>query len=342
MLAPAPMPTSLRRAVVAVLFAATGCSDPALPSSDAATIDAPEAVDAPAADARASSPIDPARFDCRALGVVPARASTVPVACGLDPACRSPQIMGHRGAGGSFGFVAPEDTLAAYRAGIALGIEFVETDPRPTMDGVLVNLHDTTVDRTTDGTGSVEAMTFAQVRALHIRAEGLAGDFSCERVPTLREVLETCRGRVIVVVDANKTDRVDLLVQAIREADAVDWVVFSTSSIDKVRRALALEPRIRAHIRPDTVAAIAEQLDLLAPVVPAIVELRRADVRAGAPIVHARGSRVATDIFGEDAVAAIRGDTSLYLRAFDEGADIVQSDRPSQVLDVLRRAGRRP
>jgi len=326
------------------LLALLGCSDPSPASSDASASDASASdvsasVDTP--DARASSPVDPALFDCRARAMIPARASTVPFACGTDPTCRTPQVMGHRGAGGSFGFIAPEDTLSAYRAGIALGIEYVETDPRPTMDGVLVNIHDDTVDRTTDGTGAVDQMTFEQVRALHIRADGLAGDFSCERVPTLREILETCRGRVIVVIDANKTDRVDLLVQAIREADAVDSVVFSTSSIDKVRRALAMEPRIRAHIRPDTVAAITQQLDMLAPVVPAIVELRRADVRMGAPIVHARGSRVETDIFGEDAVAAIRGDTSLYLNAFNEGADIVQSDRPSQVLDALRRAGRR-
>lgn len=320
---------------LAFLAALAGCTD-AAPAADAA-VDAPVA----APDARASSPVDPALYDCRARGAAPARASTVPLACGLDPSCRTPQVMAHRGAGGPFGFVAPEDTLAAYRAGIALGAEYVETDPRPTMDGVIVNVHDSTVDRTTDGTGSVDAMTFAQVRALHVRADGLVGDFSCERIPTLREILETCRGRVIVVVDANKTDRVDLLVAAIHEADAVDSVVFSTSSIDKVRRALALEPRLRAHIRPDTVAAITEQLDQIAPVVPAIVELRRTDVVAGAPIVHARGSRVEVDIFGDDAVAALRGETTQYLRAFDEGADIVQTDRPSQVIAALRAAGRR-
>ena len=329
------------RASFALLAALVGCTDPTpAPGADAARDVAVDAAD-DTPDARASSPVDPALFDCRAHGVAPARASTVPFACGTDPTCRTPQVMAHRGAGGPFGFVAPEDTLAAYRAGIALGVEYVETDPRPTLDGVLVNIHDDTVDRTTDGVGAVDALTFAQVRALHIRADGLAGDFSCERVPTLREILETCRGRVIVVVDANKTDRVDLLVQAIHEADAVDSVVFSTSSIDKVRRALALEPRLRAHIRPDTVAAITEQLDQIAPVIPAIVELRRGDVLAGAPIVHARGSRVETDIFGEDAVAAIRGDTSLYLHPFNDGADIVQSDRPSQVLEALRRAGRR-
>ncbi|MDB4928076.1 MAG: glycerophosphodiester phosphodiesterase family protein [Myxococcaceae bacterium] len=335
----------MRRTTLSPLLAAclaAACNDPAPAATDAAATDAAAAdvIDERALAMHPPPPVDPSLFDCRARAA-PARASTVPFACGTDPTCRTPQVMAHRGAGGPFGFVAPEDTLSAYRAGIALGVEYVETDPRPTMDGVLVNLHDDTVDRTTDGTGAVDQMTFAQVRALHVRADGLAGDFSCERVPTLREILDVCRGRVIVVVDANKTDRVDLMVQAIREADAVDSVVFSTSSLDKVRAALALEPRLRVHIRPDTVAAITEQLDALAPIVPAIVELRHADVLRGAPVVHARGSRVETDIFAEDALAAVRGDTSLYLRSYDEGADIVQTDRPSQVIERLRAAGRR-
>lgn len=73
-----------------------------------------------------------------------------------------PQVSGHRGAGGMLGAIAPEDTLAAYRAGIATGLEFVETDPRPTADGVLVNIHDPEVNRTTDGKGYVESMTLAE------------------------------------------------------------------------------------------------------------------------------------------------------------------------------------
>lgn len=332
--------------VLALLLARCDAAPPSTPPDalapdvvDAATSDL-AAPDDRSAVTRPTSPLDPRVFDCRATGV-PARASVVPLACATDRACRTPQVMGHRGAGGSGGYIAPEDSLAAYRAAIALGIEFVETDPRPTADGVIVNMHDTTVDRTMEGTGTVSEMTFAQVRALRFRAERFAGDFSCERVPTLREILELCRGRAVVVVDANKTDRVDLLVQAIREANAVDAVVFSTSDLDKLRRALAMEPGIRAHIRPRSVAEITAQLDALAPVVPALVELERSDVREGAPLVHARGTRVAVDVFAEDVVVGLRGDLRYYLTAFDDGADVVQSDRPALVLDALRAAGRR-
>src|SRR5258706_565299 len=125
---------------------------------------------------------DPRLFDCTSIdadgGWAGRRASPVPVACGLDPACRTKQISGHRGAGGQLGVVAPEDTLSAYRAAIVMGIEYGETDPRPTADGVLVNVHDATVDRTTDGQGKVAEMTFAQVRALRPLAGEKRGDFS--------------------------------------------------------------------------------------------------------------------------------------------------------------------
>jgi glycerophosphoryl diester phosphodiesterase len=53
--------------------------------------------------------------------------------------------IGHRGAAGH----APENTLAAVRQGIELGVDFVEIDVRRTADGVLVALHDATVNRTT-------------------------------------------------------------------------------------------------------------------------------------------------------------------------------------------------
>ena len=109
-------------------------------------------------DAAFPPPIDPALFDCTSLAKPPLarRAASAPE-CLRDPKCAGRFVSAHRGAGGDLGRIAPEDTLAAYRAGIALGVDIVETDPRPTADGVIVNVHDTSVDRTTDGTGDVAA-----------------------------------------------------------------------------------------------------------------------------------------------------------------------------------------
>ncbi len=287
--------------------------------------------------------LDPHLFDCTSdevsSGTLLPRASPIPIACALDPRCLTPQVAGHRGAGGQLGRIAPEDSLAAYRAGIALGIEYLETDPRPTSDGVIVNMHDTTVDRTTEGTGTVAEMTFAEVRALRFRTT-LPGDYGCERVPTLLEILQTARGRAVVLIDANKTDRVDLLVQAIHDADALDWAIFDTSDVSKIDQALAIDPTLHFQIRPSA-AELESQLDHFAPRVPVLVELDLGDVPVGAPIVHARGTRVFTDVFAADALYSLTGRLTGYGDALDQGADVLQCDRPDGVLALYRMRGLR-
>ena len=313
--------------------------------AQAACADPPAAEPPPDGPAAAQPLLDPTLFDCSSLGPdgtrLPERRSPVPASCALDPKCRTPQIQGHRGAGGMLGRIAPEDTLASYRAAIALGIAIVETYPLPTPDGLIVNMHDPEVDRTTDGKGAVDRMSFAELRALHVRAEGLPGDFICERVPTLTEVLRTCRGRVVVSVDANKTDRVDLLVQAIREADALDWAVFNTSSVDKIDRALQLEPRLHIHIRPRTLEQITAQLDHFAPRLPVLVEVGGSFPEA-ARLIHERGTRMLTDAFAEDISATFQGDLSGYGRLLDQGVDVIQADRPDLALALYRQRGLRP
>jgi glycerophosphoryl diester phosphodiesterase len=281
--------------------------------------------------------LEPSLFDCSATSS-PERTSTTPIACGLDPECRTPQVTGHRGAGGQLGKIAPENTLAAYRAAIALGVDYVETDPRPTSDGIIVNIHDDTVDRTTDGSGDVAEMTFDEVRALHIDASGYPGDYGCEKVPTLEEVLETCKDEVVVLVDANKTDRVDLLVEAIQSADAVDWALFDTSSVEKIDEALALEPSLHIMIRVDTVAQAQMQLDHFANHPPAIVEIdSAAPIPQIAEVVHGRNGRTFTDVFPYDIVVNLDGDASHYGEIFTDDLDIVQTDRPDKVLEFLGR-----
>ena len=103
--------------------------------------------------------------------------------------------IGHRGAAGH----APENTLASIEKAIALGADLVELDVQRTRDGYLVIIHDKTVDRTTDGTGSVSRMTLATLRTLH------AGDG--QRVPTLEEALQVANGRVGLIPEI-KADKV--------------------------------------------------------------------------------------------------------------------------------------
>lgn len=88
--------------------------------------------------------------------------------------------------------IAPENTLPAYRLSRLEGFTYVETDVRFTADGVPVCLHDASVDRTSNGSGSVKDMTLAQLQELDF-GQWKGGDYAGTNIPTLQEFLELCQ-----------------------------------------------------------------------------------------------------------------------------------------------------
>ncbi len=94
-------------------------------------------------------------------------------------------VAGHRGDRAD----APENTMPAFEAAFAGGLEFVETDVQLTADGFAVLLHDETVDRTTDGTGAVAELTLAEVQALDA-GSWFGPEFAGTRIPQLGEFLD--------------------------------------------------------------------------------------------------------------------------------------------------------
>ncbi|MCI8632259.1 MAG: glycerophosphodiester phosphodiesterase [Lachnospiraceae bacterium] len=91
-------------------------------------------------------------------------------------------VVGHRGAKALW----PENTMLSFEKAIALGVDGIETDVHMTADGHLVLMHDLLLDRTTNGHGSVEEKTLAELRRLD------AG--SGERIPLLSELLDLVKG----------------------------------------------------------------------------------------------------------------------------------------------------
>lgn len=102
-------------------------------------------------------------------------------------------VIGHRGAAGH----APENTIAAFDRALAMGVDGVETDIRATRDGVLVLLHDATVDRTTRGSGAVADLTWAELEGLDAGARFAGGGhpFGVQRIPRLDTFLDRYGGR---------------------------------------------------------------------------------------------------------------------------------------------------
>ncbi len=108
-------------------------------------------------------------------------------------------VLGHRGASA----YAPENTLAAFNLAFEMGADGIELDVTLTKDGVPVVIHDDTVDRTTNGTGAVKALTLAQLKQLD--ASYTFEKYRGEKIPTLEEVLNGVGKRGMVNIELKST-----------------------------------------------------------------------------------------------------------------------------------------
>ena len=122
-------------------------------------------------------------------------------------------VISHRGEH----LAHPENTLPAFQAAIDAGADFFELDVRTTSDGRLVLMHDSKVDRTTNGTGQVRAMTFDQIRALDAGVK-FGRQFAGTKVPSLDEALYLAHGKIGVYVDCKDIAPADLAA-ALTKAD---------------------------------------------------------------------------------------------------------------------------
>jgi len=105
-----------------------------------------------------------------------------------------PLVIAHQGGDGLW----PGDTLYAFEHAAELGVDVLEMDLHITSDGVLVINHDETVDRTTDGTGEIEKMTLAEIKALDAGYDWSSDDGETFpyrgmgiTIPTLEEIFQT-------------------------------------------------------------------------------------------------------------------------------------------------------
>ncbi|MEY5059670.1 MAG: hypothetical protein RJA51_1417 [Actinomycetota bacterium] len=128
---------------------------------------------------------------------------------------------------------SPENSLAAFRHATALGFAYLETDIRPTRDGVAMVHHDAHLERTTDGRGLVRDRTWQEMRSVRL---------SDGTTPLrLEELLEEFPDAHLTV-DAKETGSVVALIDAVRRSSASDRVCVSSFSARRLIRARRLLP----------------------------------------------------------------------------------------------------
>lgn len=160
--------------------------------------------------------------------------------------------------------IAPENTLPALRMALAGPAEFIEIDLGLSQDGIPVLMHDETVDRTTNGTGRVDELTFAQLRELDA-GSWLDPSFAGTHIPAFAEFLydfaPSGKKALIELKDFWAEEDVRVLSGLIHDSGAQNRVVFGSknfATIENLRFAAEGFPRVIIHrdMPPDPVGLV--------------------------------------------------------------------------------------
>ncbi|WP_276951970.1 glycerophosphodiester phosphodiesterase [Enterocloster lavalensis] len=151
------------------------------------------------------------------------------------------EITAHRGSSKR----APENTLAALETAIDEMADYAEIDVQTTSDGVVVVCHDLNLKRLAGVNRRLGSMTYGEVRDLDVGSR-FGADFAGERIPTLEEALDDCKGRIKLNIELkNIGDRTDLpeqVVEMIRDREMQEQCVVTSVKLDYLVRVKEADP----------------------------------------------------------------------------------------------------
>jgi glycerophosphoryl diester phosphodiesterase len=256
-------------------------------------------------------------------------------------------VFAHRGGAA----LRPENTILAFDHGLSLGADGIEFDVHLSRDGVVVVHHDTTLDRTTSGTGLVAARTadelarldagyhFDPPAAAHAAPHPFRGHTG--GVPRLDEVLRRYPGaRCIIELKVNDPALAYRTIDVVRAVDAIDRVALGSFGTRVLRAARAYEPRIPTGASQEETRLALYRSWIRWPV-------RRPGYREFQVPERSGSTRVVSPRFikyAHEAGVVVRvwtvNDEADMRRLLSWGVDSLISDRPDLAVEVARRAAR--
>ena len=159
-----------------------------------------------------------------------------------------PLVIAHQGGDGLW----PGETMFAYQSAVDLGVDVLEMDIHITKDGVLVLMHDETVDRTTDGTGEIESMTLEEIKKLDAGYDWSSDDGvtfpyrgSGLTVATLEEVFTAFPNmHMTIEIKKTNTSMAEPFCQLIREYHMQDKVLVASFHDERLKEFRAECPEV--------------------------------------------------------------------------------------------------
>lgn len=238
---------------------------------------------------------------------------------------------------------APENSLASFRDTLERGPILMEIDIARSADGVLMLLHDDTLDRTTTGSGPIAQKSYRQIRQLYLK--DAAGNVVEERVPTLEEALIWAkRNGAILQLDIKRGVALEEVVAAVRQAKMQRQVILiAYSHADSVAAMRAApEMMVSASGRNES-----ENARLLALANPRMLAFTGVTEPSPAVIARLDAARVEaiTGTLGKpgerlDDRYMADGKGREYADLAARGVTLIASDRPVDAWRALKSADR--
>lgn len=235
-------------------------------------------------------------------------------------------IAAHRGAH----LEDPENSMAAFRKSVELGIDIIELDVRCTKDGVLVLVHDKTVDRTTNGKGNVKDLTFEEIRKLRLKHNGQLTE---EVVPTLEEALSFAKGKIMIDLDIKAADCIESIMETVNKTNTADQCLFFVGEAEHAKKIKEKNPAFLTLLRTNSVKEATEYFKTVKSDAIHIDESHNtAEVIKG---IKANGARVWHNALGPVDKEVGAGNTAAFEKAVNTGANIIQTDYPALLKQFL-------
>jgi glycerophosphoryl diester phosphodiesterase len=225
-----------------------------------------------------------------------------------------PIIIAHRGASGH----APENTLLSYRRALDFGAQMIELDVHETLDGQLVCIHDSTVDRTTDGSGEVHDFTYNELRDLDA-GEG-------ERIPLLEDVLKFASGKLQVNIELKVIGVEKNLLDILDRLEMLSNVLISSF----IHGILATVRNLNEHVL--TAILISKPMDEL---VGYALDFNANAINPHYQLVSPKLLEQSHDL-GLKVYPWTINDSTIMHELVSVGVDGIITDYPDQAFDVLR------
>ena len=155
-------------------------------------------------------------------------------------------VQAHRGASG----YAPENTLAAFQMAVDMNADGIECDIHLSKDGVFVVCHDETIDRTSDGSGKINEMTYAEISKHNFGCKFHPHYFSAENfltAPTLEQMLDVVKDMRVINIEVkefagDEAKALNDFYAILEKYGIIDRVIVSSFNVGLLKRLKALHP----------------------------------------------------------------------------------------------------